>query len=104
MTKAEAMPKAQSERKGKTWAEFIGVEKYAYQIYRLQNEAGLTFKEARAILTPHQGSKALAEEWGCTIENVYNLARKGREKVNELTGGDAAKNEDLMPSYMWYAP
>ena len=85
-----------------TWPEFIGIEKYAYQIYRLQNEAGLSFKEARAVLTPQTLTRALAEEWGCSYENICNLARRGIHKVSVVTNGDDDKILDLIPTKMSY--
>ncbi|MCL1905225.1 MAG: hypothetical protein FWG19_03790 [Methanomassiliicoccaceae archaeon] len=90
-------------KKNITWAEFIGIERYAYQIYRLQNEAGLSFKEARVVLTPPPMIKALAKEWGCSYENVCNLGRRGRQKVNRKTEGDRDKIEDLIPTKMSFA-
>jgi len=103
MGKAEAVRSIDTAKKTITWAEFIGAEKYALAIYRLQNEAGLTFKESRALLTPWDGRKELAEEWGCSVENVYNLSRKGYEKLDRHTGGDFLKNEELAPTLMRHA-
>ena len=87
-------------KKTMTWPELVGVERYGYQIYRLQNEAGLTFKEARAVLTPRQKIRELAEEWGCSYENICNLIRCGIKKVENVTGGDEDKEMDLMPPTM----
>ena len=81
-----------------TWAEHVGEEAYALAIYRLQNEADLSFKEARATLLPVQLIKPLAEEWGCSVENVYNLRRKGMDKVRELTGGNDKEFARFLPS------
>jgi hypothetical protein len=85
-----------------TWPEFIGIEKYAYQMYRLQSEAGLSFKEARAVLTPQTLTRALAEEWGCSYENICNLARRGLYKVSIVANGDEDKILDLVPTRMSY--
>jgi len=87
-------------RSRQTWMEHIGEGTYALAVYRLQNEAGLTFKEARATLLPIQLIKVLAEEWGCSAENVYNLHRKGLEKVWAVTGDDNEKIERLLPQRM----
>jgi hypothetical protein len=54
---------------------------------------GLSFREARATLLPVPLIKVLAEECGCSAENVYNLRRKGMNKVMEFAGGD---DEDVM--------
>ena len=102
MSKAEAILVTEVKTKPKTWAEFIGAEKYALAIYRLQNEVGLTFKEARAMLTPSEFDIELTEEWGCSIENIYNLSRKGWAKLNKHTGGDGLKNLEFAPTYMWH--
>jgi len=90
-------------KRRQTWPEFIGLEKYAYQIYRLQEEAGLSFKEARAVLTPTQLTRSLAEEWECSYENVCNMSRRGIGKVRQVTSGDPDKMEELMPTYMSFA-
>ncbi|MCL1984254.1 MAG: hypothetical protein FWG58_02495 [Methanomassiliicoccaceae archaeon] len=104
MAETDTMQGLQTEtKKNMTWAEFIGIERYAYQIYRLQNEAGLSFKEARAVLTPPPLIKSLAKEWGCSYENVCNLGRRGRQKVNRTADGDRDKIEDLIPTKMSFA-
>ena len=89
---------AKAEQDGRqTWPEYIGLEKYAVATYRLQEEADLTFREARACLTPLQCVEGLAKEWGCSKENVYNLQRSGRRKVREYTKGDEEKIKQLLP-------
>ncbi|MCL1984690.1 MAG: hypothetical protein FWG58_04770 [Methanomassiliicoccaceae archaeon] len=93
---------ADLKKKTVTWPEYISAEKYEHQIYRLQNEAGLSFKEARAVLTPPQMIKALAEEWGCSCENIYNLIRYGMKKVDKIANGEEDKIEDLVPTRMSY--
>jgi hypothetical protein len=85
------------ERTRQTWPEYIGLKKYAIAIYRLQEEADLTFKEARACLTPIQCVEGLAKEWGCSKENIYNLQRSGRRKVVEYTKGNGEETQRLMP-------
>jgi len=103
MTEAKTGDRTAAEAaKSMTWPEFIGIEKYAYQIYRLQNEAGLSFKEARAVLTPQTLTRALAEEWGCSYENICNLARRGISKVSVAADGDREKILDLIPTRMSY--
>ena len=101
---AETFQTSKTGTRPKTWIEFIGTERYACAIYRLQEEAGLTFKEARALLTPEQDDKDLAEMWGCSLENIYNLARRGREKVKKITGDDHEKYREYVPQYMSYVP
>lgn len=59
---------------------------YYKAMYRLQDMAGLTFKEAQAVLASPR-TVQLAEKWGTTSENVYNLMRKGLQKV-ERSGHD----------------
>ncbi|MDR0198316.1 MAG: hypothetical protein LBI08_01055 [Methanomassiliicoccaceae archaeon] len=80
-----------------TWEKYIGIEKYALVIYRLQHEAGLTFKEARATLRPFQVIPDLAEEWGCSEENIHNMRRIGREKVKKAAGDDVEMTRRLLP-------
>ena len=67
-------------RDDKTWRQ------YYKAMYRLQDMAGLTFKEAQAVLASPR-TVQLAEKWGTTSENVYNLMRKGLQKV-ERSGHD----------------
>ena len=66
------------------WIGKIGKEEYMRIIYLLQEEANLSFKEARAWLLPHQFVKRLAALWGCSEENVYKLRRKAIDKI-EMT-------------------
>jgi len=85
------------ERTRQSWPEYIGLEKYALAVYRLLEEAGLTFREARACLTPLQCVEGLAKEWECSKENIYNLQRSGRRKVAEYTNGDEKNVQRLLP-------
>ena len=48
----------------------------------MKDMAGLTFKEAKAVMAS-PNAKDLVEDWGTTQENVYNLSRRGFEKINE---------------------
>ncbi|MCL2712669.1 MAG: hypothetical protein FWD37_05310 [Methanomassiliicoccaceae archaeon] len=80
-----------------TWEEYVGIEKYALTMYMLQKEAGLSFKEARATLRPVQVMENLAKEWGCSEENIYNLRRRGIEKVRKVTGDNDDEFERLLP-------
>ena len=59
-------------------------KQYYKAMYWLQDMAGLTFKEAQAVLASPR-TVQLAEKWGTTPENVYNLMRKGLRKV-EISG------------------
>ncbi len=61
-------------RDDETWRQ------YYKAMYRLQDMAGLTFKEAQAVLASPR-TVQLAEKWGTTPENVYNLMRKGYNKI-----------------------
>jgi len=99
-TKEKDAEVTSEKRPSQTWMEYIGEEAYALAIYRLQNEAGLSFKEARATLLPVLMAKTLAEEWGCSRENIYNMRRKGIEKIREATGGDNKEIMRLMPLKM----
>ena len=101
MRRVETVRVTAAKDKPRTWPEYVGLEKYALAIYRLQNEAGLTFKEARAMLTPDEYDKDLMAEWGCSYENICNLSRKGHAKVNKYAGGDIRKIHDLAPCDMW---
>jgi len=93
---------SETKKKEITWKEFVGNAKYEHQVYRLQDEAGLTFKEARAVLTPSQMFEDLTEEWGCSQENIYNLIRYGMKKVEKIAGDDEDKIKDLVPTRMSY--
>ena len=101
MRRVETVRVTAAKDKPRTWPEYVGLEKYALAIYRLQNEAGLTFKEARAVLTPDEADEELREEWGCSIENVYNLARKGWAKLDKYADGDGLKKLKLAPCDLW---
>ena len=104
MSKVGVIHTSKDDTRPKTWAEFIGIERYEHAVYRLQDEIGLTFKEARVILTPHQEIAELAEKWGCSLENIYNLARSARKKVKEFTGGDPSLYEEYVPQELCYVP
>lgn len=71
---------------------------YAKAIFRLQNEVGLEFREARAVLMPTEFTEDLAKEWGITFEELCVISRRGIEKVESFTGNDPAKNEEFMPT------
>jgi len=53
-------------------------------ICRLQKTAILSYKEARAFLCEEYGETPdmLAKEFGVTINAIYNLQRRARNKVN----------------------
>jgi len=85
------------EKKRPTWEEYVGIEEYAMAIYRLQKDAGLSFREARATLRPFQVIPNLAEEWGCTVENIHNMRRIGHDKVRKFADGDGETIERLLP-------
>jgi hypothetical protein len=74
----------------------VEYEKYAVCMLRLQQQANLTFKEARAYLCGHhEVYETLVKEYGITMKAVYNLARRGTEKVKKAGLND----EDLFGEY-----
>ena len=58
---------------------------YALKMLELQEEAGLTYKEARVFLLSRSSKMLydLSMEWGITMEGVYNLSRRAQKKIDE---------------------
>jgi len=96
----EQIMDAAAEKKPSARAEYIGEEAYALAVYRSQNEAGLSFGETGAALLPIRLMKVLAEERGCSTENVCNLRRRGLDKIWAVTGDDNKEFARLMPQNM----
>ena len=58
-------------------------ETYAMNMVQLQEKAGLTYREARAFLVPYRENNfAMAQDLGITVNAVYNLQRKAKEKID----------------------
>jgi len=58
------------------------VRDYAMCMLLLQDQAGLSYKEARAVLyRMWESIDSLAKEFDISYEGVYNLVRRGDEKV-----------------------
>lgn len=94
------IPAEPGEKVNWPFEPIVSKGEYAQAMFRLQDEVGLGFREARALLMPSQSLKALAAEWKCSAENVYNLARKGREKVEKYVAGDEDLYAELVPARM----
>ncbi|MFA6728673.1 MAG: hypothetical protein WCS17_10735 [Prevotella sp.] len=45
------------------------------------------------MLSPQQATKEFADEWGTTEENVYNMRRKGWNKINKFTSNEDGRAE-----------
>lgn len=55
---------------------------YAMNMLALQEKAGLTYKEARAHLSPHwELTGGMAEDLGIDVHSVYNLQRRAKKKI-----------------------
>ena len=59
-------------------------EERAMRLVLLQEAAGLTLKEAKAIMLEYEEDSEydLAEELGVTVQAVYNLERRARKKID----------------------
>lgn len=68
------------------WFQGASEEEYALTVYRLQEKCGLTFREAVAVLNPNHFFGSLAEQWDITKEAVYNLNRRGWDKIWNTVG------------------
>jgi len=65
------------------WAGASEVDRYIICVFLLQDKAGLTYREARAVLNDNCDTvPGLSQEFGISHEGVYNLVRRGMEKVN----------------------
>jgi hypothetical protein len=70
---------------------------YAMNMYLLQSEAGLSFKEARAVMIPyHETNDMMAIDLGTDVRAVYNLQRRAKKKI-EKTG---MSFEDIVGAYL----
>jgi DNA-binding CsgD family transcriptional regulator len=66
------------------------------KLARLQRSAQLTYREARAILCNGKAeAEALAEEFDITINAVYNLQRRAKNKIGYTghTVGEICHND-----------
>lgn len=71
-------------------------------MFKLQEKAGLTFKEAFVVLSTPAYKKQLAKDWGVTDEAVMNLHRRGWNKINAFTNGDEGLAYTLAPARFWH--
>ncbi len=55
---------------------------YAFLVWYVEENAGLTYKEVRVILKDFRGESVsdLAELFGCTTQAIHNFDRKGKKK------------------------
>jgi len=95
------MKKYEKVKERPTWFSQVDKVELASLIYRLQDEVGLTFKEAYSILFPDEATPELAEKWKCTENNVLNLRRKGWAKIHAYTK-DEDLISDLAPTSYWH--
>ena len=58
---------------------------YAFLVWYMEENAGLTYKEARVILRDIRGESVsdLAELFGCTTQAIHNFDRKAIRKLIE---------------------
>ena len=65
--------------------------RYGMAIWMLQENAGLTYKEARVFManTRHESTEDLAKALNVTKQAVYNLASSARAKVDQIEDLDA---------------
>jgi len=84
------------------WAEKAGKEEYLAAVYLLQDEAGLSFKEARAWLMPFQYVRKLAAEWKCSEENIHNLRRRGSDKIRKTEDRNGEGILSKIPAYLYH--
>ncbi|MDR1404654.1 MAG: hypothetical protein LBJ20_03705 [Candidatus Methanoplasma sp.] len=81
------------------WPNEIGIDRFSLHMFKLQDQAGLTFREAMAVLTHPGYTDELADKWGSTANNVRNLRRKGFEKVH----ASGISPDELAPTYFFHA-
>lgn len=61
------------------------VRDYAMCMLLLQDKAGLSYKEARAVMHDSwETTEALVKEFNISYEGVYNLVRRGNKKVHSV--------------------
>lgn len=85
------------------WHQGVSEDEYARYVFRLQNQCDLTFREAVAVLNPTSYATELAGQWGVTKEAVYNLSRRGWDKIWNAVGEenwDAV--DELAPVHLWH--
>jgi len=65
--------------------------RYGMALWMLQENAGLTFKEARVFMAGyrHESTEDLAKALNVTKQAVYNLASSARAKIDEIEDLDA---------------
>lgn len=56
---------------------------YAFLVWYMEENAGLTYKEARVILRDFRGESVsdLAKLFECTMQGIHNFDRKGMKKL-----------------------
>lgn len=56
---------------------------YAFLVWFMEENAGLTYKEARVVLRDIRGESVsdIAELFGCTTQAIHNFDRKGMKKL-----------------------
>ena len=58
---------------------------YAMKMLELQERANLTYKEATVFLHSRSAKMMhqLTDDWGITMEGIYNLLRRARTKIGK---------------------
>ncbi|MCL1983848.1 MAG: hypothetical protein FWG58_00430 [Methanomassiliicoccaceae archaeon] len=104
LPKGYLKPMDQNGDKKTEWPipSIVDEKEYEEAILRLQNEVGLEFREARAVLLPSQFIEDIMDEWNISYEEFCELSLRGIAKVEKYTGNDPEKNEELMPTRMSY--
>ncbi|MGI6471704.1 MAG: hypothetical protein ACOX1N_01320 [Candidatus Methanomethylophilaceae archaeon] len=81
------------------WVERVGETEFSLRLFRLQDQCGLTFKEAVAVLTHHDFTDDLAEKWGVSKQAVHNASRRGYDKIYAKVGTDEMAVAEFVPLY-----
>lgn len=82
------------------WYQGASKEEFALSVYKLQEQCGLTFREAVAVLNPNAYFGDLAEHWNVTKEAVHNLNRRGWDKIWNTIGEENWEAADeLVPTH-----
>jgi hypothetical protein len=71
-------------------------------MFKLQEKAGLTFKEAFVVLSTPAYKKQLAKDWGVTPEAVMNLDRRGWDKISAFANGAEDLMYTIAPARFWH--